>query len=61
MAIIPQLLLRMLSHSVAQQLIILGLEAAAKRSSNTLDDKVVEIVKAGFANRVNPITRVVGK
>lgn len=55
---IASLLIKVLSHKVAQQLIVLGLETAAKRSDNTVDDKVVEIVKHGLANRLNPIKRV---
>lgn len=61
MQIILQAILTVLGNSLAQQLIVLGLETAAKRSSNTVDDRVVEIVKAGFANKINPIARVVGK
>lgn len=55
---IASLLIKVLSHKLTQQLIILGLETAAKRSDNTVDDQVVQIVKHGLANRVNPIKRV---
>lgn len=55
---IASFLIKVLSHKLAQQLIVLGLETAAKRSDNTVDDKVVQIVKHGLANRVNPIKRV---
>lgn len=51
-------LLKVLGNKVAQQIIVVGLEAAAKRSGNTVDDQVVQIVKHGLANRVNPIKRV---
>jgi hypothetical protein len=55
---IASLLIKALSHRLTQQLIVLGLETAAKRSDNTVDDKVVQIVKHGLANRLNPIKRV---
>lgn len=55
---IASFLIKVLSHKLTQQLIVLGLETAAKRSDNTVDDKVVQIVKHGLANRLNPIKRV---
>lgn len=55
------ILLKILSNAIVQQLILLGLKEAATRTDNTIDNKVVEIVQAGFDGRVNPITRVVGK
>jgi hypothetical protein len=61
MSTIASFLIRVLSHKLAQQLIVLGLETAAKRSDNTVDDQVVSIVKEGLSNRINPIQRVVGK
>ena len=44
-----------------QRLIIEGLGKAAERTNNTIDNTVVEIVKAGMSNRTNPIQRVAGK
>lgn len=58
MSAIASFLLKVLGNKVAQQIIVVGLEAAAKRSGNTVDDQVVQIVKHGLANRVNPIKRV---
>ncbi|HBW09469.1 MAG: hypothetical protein JL55_18960 [Pseudomonas sp. BICA1-14] len=55
---IASLLVKVLSRKLTQQLIVLGLETVAKRSDNTVDDKVVQIVKHGLANRLNPIKRV---
>lgn len=54
------ILLKILSNAAVQSLILLGLREAAKRSDNTIDDKVVEIVESGFRNRIDPIKRVVG-
>ena len=51
-------LLKLLSDSLIQALIIEGLEHLAKRSDNTVDDKVVKVVKNGLANYTNPINRV---
>lgn len=61
MHIIASFLLKVLSHQVTRQLIVLGLETAAKRSDNTVDDQVVAIVRAGLDNRVNPIARGAGQ
>lgn len=61
MSAIASFLLKVLGNKIAQQIIIIGLETAAKRSDNTVDDQVVKIVKEGLSNRVNPVTRVVGK
>ncbi len=44
-----------------QRLIIAWLGRAAERTNNTIDNTVVEIVKAGMSNRTNPIQRVAGK
>lgn len=59
MQAILKVLLAILGNSVVQQLILLGLSEAAKRSDNTIDDKVVQIVENGYRNRVNPIQRAV--
>ena len=50
-----------LSDAAVQRLIIAGLGQAAQRTDNTIDNTVVEIVKAGMENRVNPIQRTIGK
>lgn len=55
------ILLKILSNTFIQQLILLGLKEAAARTDNTIDNKVVEIVQAGFDSRINPIARVVGQ
>ena len=49
----------MLTNATVQQLILLGLREAAKRSDNTIDDQVVAIVENGYKNRVDPIKRAV--
>lgn len=54
----PAILLKLLSQTLVQRLILLGLREAAKRSDNTIDDQVVRIVEHGYANRVNPVRRV---
>lgn len=54
----PAILLKLLSHTLVRQLILLGLREASKRTDNTIDDEIVRIVEHGFANRVNPIRRV---
>lgn len=54
------ILIKLLSNSLVQQLVLQGLVHLAKRSDNTIDDQVVAIVEAGFKNRVNPVTRVGG-
>lgn len=59
MSFIANFLLKILSNSVAQQVILLGLREAAKRSDNTIDDQVVAIVENGYKNRVDPIKRAV--
>lgn len=61
MSAFASLLLKVLGNKIAQQIIVVGLETAAKRSDNTVDDQVVKIVKEGLSNRLNPIARVVGK
>lgn len=58
MQAILKVLLATLGNSTVQQLILLGLSEAAKRSDNTIDDKVVQIVENGYRNRANPIQRV---
>ena len=60
-AAVHAIILKILSNALIQQLILLGLKEAAARTDNTIDNKVVEIVQAGFDGRVNPITRVVGQ
>lgn len=54
-------LIKLLSNTLVQQLVVQGLELLAKRSDNTIDDQVVAIVRQGLANRVNPIKRVTGE
>lgn len=51
---------KILGSTIFKKLLILGLEEAAKRSDNTIDDEVVRIVKAGLNNWVDPVARVVG-
>ena len=51
------LLLKVLSNALVQQLVLQGLEALAKRSDNTVDDKVVSVVRHALANRVDPVKR----
>lgn len=55
------LLIKILSNTLVQQLVLHGLEALAKRSDNTIDDKVVEVVRLGLSNRVDPVKQVAGK
>lgn len=52
------LLIKILPNALVQQLVIQGLEALAKRSDNTVDDKVVLVVRQALANRLDPIKRV---
>lgn len=54
------ILIKLLSNSLVQQLVLQGLAHLAKRSDNTVDDQVVTIVKQGLANKVNPVKRVTG-
>lgn len=61
MPFIVKALLAFLSDATVQRLILAGLSQAAQRTDNTIDNTVVEIVKAGMENRVNPIQRVTGK
>lgn len=53
----PIFLLKLLTHTFAQRLAVSVLEDLAKRSDNTIDDRIVRIVKYGIDNRVNPINR----
>ena len=55
------LLIKILSNTLVQQLVLQGLEALAKRSDNTIDDKVVEVVRLGLNNRIDPVKQVAGK
>lgn len=55
------LLIKLLSNTLVQQLVLQGLEALAKRSDNTIDDKVVEVVRLGLNNRIDPVKQVAGK
>ena len=55
------LLLKVLSNALVQQLVLQGLEALAKRSDNTIDDKVVEVVRLGLSNHIDPVKQVAGK
>jgi len=55
------LLIKILSNALVQQLALQGLEALAKRSDNTVDDKVVLVVRQALANRPDPIKRVMGE
>jgi len=48
MQLLTQFLLTMLTNATVQQLILLGLREAAKRSDNTIDDQVVAIVENGY-------------
>ncbi len=61
MPFLVKALLAVLSDATMQRLIIAGLGKAAERTNNTIDNTVVEIVKAGMSNRINPIQRVTGK
>jgi hypothetical protein len=54
-------LLAFLSDSTVQNLILAGLAKAATCTSNTIDNEVVAIVKAGFDSRINPVQRIVSK
>jgi hypothetical protein len=51
------ILLKLFTNALIQRLILLGLKEAAARTDNTIDDKVVAIVQAGFDSRINPIQR----
>lgn len=55
------LLIKLLSNTLVQQLVLQGLEVLAKRSDNTIDDKVVEVVRLGLNNRIDPVKQVAGK
>ena len=61
MPFLVKALLAFLSDATVQRLILAGLSQAAQRTNNTIDNTVVEIVKAGIDNRTNPIQRVLGK
>jgi hypothetical protein len=61
MHFLAKALLAFLSDKTVQYLILAGLSKAVARTDNTVDDVVVEIVKAGLDNRVNPIQRTIGK
>lgn len=61
MSFIASFLLQLVTNRFAQQLALAALENAATKSSNTVDDQVVAIVKGALGNQSNPIARVVGK
>lgn len=61
MSFVASLLLQLVTNRFAQQLALAALENAATKSSNTVDDQVVAIVKGALGNQSNPIARVVGK
>ncbi len=61
MRVFASLLIKLFSYDRTQQVAILGLEKAAARTNNTVDDQVVSIGRQALGNRVNPIQRVVGK
>lgn len=42
------ILLKMLGNRIAQRVIVAGLEEAAKRSDNTVDDVLVKVVREGL-------------
>ena len=56
-----QVLIKLLSNALVQQLVVEGLQLLAKRSDNTIDDKVVLVVRQALANKPNPIKRVAGE
>lgn len=55
------LLINILSNTLVQQLVLQGLEALAKRSDNTIDNKVVEVVRLGLSNHTDPVKQVAEK
>ena len=61
MPILVKFLLTFLSNRIIQNVIVEGLSGAAKRSDNTVDDTVVDVVRRGLGNQPNPINRAVGK
>lgn len=61
MSFIASFLLQLVTNKFAQQLAIIALENAATKSTNTVDDQVVAIVRQAVGNQSNPIARVVGK
>lgn len=61
MSFIASMLLRVLSTRLTQHVVLLALESAASKSTNTVDDQVVAVVRQALGNRLNPIQRVVGK
>ena len=61
MRMFASLLLKLISSNLTHQIVILGLEKAASKTNNTVDDQVVAIVRQALGNRVDPIQRVVGK
>lgn len=60
MAFLIKLLLAVASSATVQKVVLDQLETLAKRSDNTVDDRIVEVVRNGLANRVDPIKRVTG-
>ena len=61
MQLLASFLLQLFPSRLTQQVILLGLEVAASKTTNTVDDQVVAIVRQALGNRLNPIQRVVGK
>lgn len=59
MQLLTQFLLTMLTNATVQQLILLGLREAAKRSDNTIDDQGRGHRRERLQNRVDPIKRAV--
>lgn len=54
MPVLAKVLLKLLGSKLIQEVILVGLEEAAKRSTTTVDDRIVAVVRNAFNNRVDP-------
>ena len=54
MPAIVKILLKLFGSRLLQEVVLVGLEEAAKRSSNSVDDQIVAVVRNAFDNRINP-------
>lgn len=54
MPAIAKILLKLFGSRLLQEVVLVGLEEAAKRSTTTVDDRIVEVVRNAFNNRVDP-------
>ena len=47
--------MRLLGKAVVRQVIMDELARVARRTDNTIDDRIVEVVRAGLLNQANPL------